>query len=60
MTVAEVDPALELAGLEVFEPLDIATDRCKGCELCVDVCPKHVPRARPSPSSTRSATTLSA
>jgi 2-oxoglutarate ferredoxin oxidoreductase subunit delta len=24
-----------------FEPLDIATDRCKGCELCVQVCPKH-------------------
>ena len=25
-----------------FEPLDIATDRCKGCRLCVVVCPKHV------------------
>ena len=25
-----------------FEPLDIATDRCKGCGLCVDTCPKHV------------------
>ena len=25
-----------------FEPLDIATERCKGCGLCVDVCPKHV------------------
>lgn len=25
-----------------FEPLDIAADRCKGCGLCVDVCPKHV------------------
>jgi 2-oxoglutarate ferredoxin oxidoreductase subunit delta len=25
-----------------FEPLDIATDRCKGCGLCVDACPKHV------------------
>jgi len=24
-----------------FEPLDIATDRCKGCELCVHICPKH-------------------
>lgn len=23
-------------------PLDIAADRCKGCGLCVDVCPKHV------------------
>ena len=23
-------------------PLDIERDRCKGCELCVGVCPKHV------------------
>jgi 2-oxoglutarate ferredoxin oxidoreductase subunit delta len=23
-------------------PIDIATDRCKGCGLCVDACPKHV------------------
>ena len=28
--------------LEPFEPLDIATDRCKGCGLCVSVCPRHV------------------
>jgi 2-oxoglutarate ferredoxin oxidoreductase subunit delta len=25
-----------------FSPLDIASDRCKGCELCVHICPKHV------------------
>lgn len=25
-----------------FSPLDIAADRCKGCGLCVDVCPKGV------------------
>lgn len=25
-----------------FEPLEIAADRCKGCALCVAVCPKHV------------------
>ena len=25
-----------------FTPLEIAVDRCKGCALCVDVCPKHV------------------
>ena len=25
-----------------FEPLDIAIDRCKGCRLCIDVCPRHV------------------
>ena len=23
-------------------PLHIATERCKGCELCVTVCPPHV------------------
>ena len=28
--------------LGVFEPLEIATDRCKGCRLCIDVCPQHV------------------
>jgi len=25
-----------------FCPLDIAQDRCKGCELCVAACPKDV------------------
>ena len=25
-----------------FEPLLIASDRCKACGLCLDVCPKHV------------------
>ena len=25
-----------------FVPLEIAADRCKGCALCIDVCPKHV------------------
>jgi 2-oxoglutarate ferredoxin oxidoreductase subunit delta len=25
-----------------WSPLHIATDRCKGCELCVTECPKHV------------------
>lgn len=33
---AVVEPAAR------FEPLDIATERCKGCGLCVDICPKHV------------------
>jgi 2-oxoglutarate ferredoxin oxidoreductase subunit delta len=25
-----------------FQPLAIATDRCKGCGLCVAVCPKAI------------------
>ena len=25
-----------------LQPLDIAVDRCKGCGLCVAICPKHV------------------
>ena len=25
-----------------FQPLDIASDRCKACELCISVCPKDV------------------
>ena len=25
-----------------FQPVEIARERCKGCELCVGVCPKHV------------------
>ena len=32
-------PARSIAG---FQPLDIALDRCKGCELCIAVCPKGV------------------
>lgn len=25
-----------------FQPLDIASDRCKACKLCISVCPKDV------------------
>ena len=34
----DVRPAV----FDPFEPVEIATDRCKGCALCVTVCPKHV------------------
>ena len=30
------------ASASSWMPLHIATDRCKGCELCVTECPKHV------------------
>ena len=23
-------------------PIEIATDHCKGCELCIGACPKHI------------------
>jgi 2-oxoglutarate ferredoxin oxidoreductase subunit delta len=32
----------ERAGTQPFLPLEIAVDRCKGCELCIGVCPKHI------------------
>ena len=42
MTIATDRPAAGSIGLASFEPLEIAEDHCKGCGLCVDVCPKHV------------------
>jgi 2-oxoglutarate ferredoxin oxidoreductase subunit delta len=35
-TRSEVDMSL------AFAPLDIATDRCKGCALCIAICPKGI------------------
>ncbi|HET9756685.1 MAG TPA: 4Fe-4S dicluster domain-containing protein [Candidatus Limnocylindrales bacterium] len=35
----------QLSGKDVrhaFAPLEIAAERCKGCGLCVDVCPKGI------------------
>jgi len=32
----------EVAAAEAWRPLDIASDRCKGCELCITACPHHV------------------
>jgi 2-oxoglutarate ferredoxin oxidoreductase subunit delta len=37
------EPGIASRGHETaFAPLEIAADRCKGCGLCVDICPKHV------------------
>jgi 2-oxoglutarate ferredoxin oxidoreductase subunit delta len=30
-----------MTSVSAFLPIDIALDRCKGCELCVHACPKH-------------------
>jgi 2-oxoglutarate ferredoxin oxidoreductase subunit delta len=38
---ARPEPTL-IPTAEPFEPLDIAVERCKGCRLCIDVCPRHV------------------
>ena len=40
IAVQQVRPGSALVGR--FAPLDIAVDRCKGCGLCVSVCPKGV------------------
>jgi 2-oxoglutarate ferredoxin oxidoreductase subunit delta len=39
VAVAPIAPTPSIAS---FLPLDIAADRCKGCGLCVSVCPPHV------------------
>ncbi len=41
MTVAIHDVADTRRPTATFEPLEIREDHCKGCGLCVDVCPKH-------------------
>ena len=42
MAVAVRAAATRIQAAEPFEPLEIAVERCKGCRLCVDVCPKHI------------------
>ena len=42
MTVAERPAPTQHQAADPFVPLEIAIDRCKGCRLCIDVCPKHV------------------
>ncbi len=40
MTLDAVAPPVRWTGT----PVIVASDRCKGCELCVAACPKHVLR----------------
>lgn len=42
MTIAVHPTDTEIQTQEPFAPLDIAGGRCKGCGLCVEVCPKHI------------------
>jgi 2-oxoglutarate ferredoxin oxidoreductase subunit delta len=44
LTIRLADPASRVRTVEPipFTPLAIATDRCKGCELCITACPHHV------------------
>ena len=43
MPVAHASAEVRMDGAAFgAEPLVIATDRCKGCELCVAACPTHV------------------
>jgi 2-oxoglutarate ferredoxin oxidoreductase subunit delta len=36
------------AGPVAFEPLEIAVERCKGCGLCVEACPRQVLEVDPA------------
>jgi 2-oxoglutarate ferredoxin oxidoreductase subunit delta len=42
MAIAVQPIRMEKNARVAFQPLDIAVDRCKGCGLCVVVCPKGI------------------
>jgi 2-oxoglutarate ferredoxin oxidoreductase subunit delta len=42
MAIAVQETRQETRRSRAFEPLDVAAHRCKGCGLCVSVCPKGV------------------
>lgn len=42
MALAPGSVAVDRSEGAAFEPLDIAVARCKGCQLCIGVCPRHV------------------
>ncbi|HTS15248.1 MAG TPA: 4Fe-4S binding protein [Candidatus Sulfotelmatobacter sp.] len=41
MVIAAMPTRPETPRHTPFAPLEIAAGRCKGCGLCVDVCPRH-------------------
>lgn len=42
MAIAAQQSGPGMDGRDVFTPLEIAAERCKGCSLCVAVCPKRI------------------
>jgi len=42
MAIAVQPSRPAIHGRRAFVPLDIAVDRCKGCGLCIAVCPKGI------------------
>lgn len=42
MAIAIQPTRSRIAPIDGFEPLEIAGDLCKGCGLCVAVCPKGI------------------
>jgi 2-oxoglutarate ferredoxin oxidoreductase subunit delta len=42
MAIAVESTRSGMSTRDAFEPLDIAVDRCKGCGLCVSICPKGI------------------
>ena len=42
MTLATDPVGADVLQSDVVLPLEIATERCKGCGLCVAACPRHV------------------
>ena len=42
MQLTTTIPATATARPAAVAPLDFRRDRCKGCELCISVCPRHV------------------
>ena len=47
MALAVPQTVIPTNGRPAFQPLLVATDRCKGCELCVRACPQHVLAVEP-------------